>query len=94
MQKKTNFENESGNAILERASKLNKIVSYDDTIVSQKFVPNQASSFVPRLDFALFFFRKQLFTDAHLGDGFCFSLNKELAICPQTRFGTAFSFRK
>ena len=34
MQKKTNFENGSGNAILERASKLNKIVSYDDTIVS------------------------------------------------------------
>ena len=34
MQKKTNFENESDNAILESASKLNKIVSYDDKIVS------------------------------------------------------------
>ena len=55
MQKKTNFENESGNAILESASKLNKIVSYDDKIVSQKFVSNQAFSFVPRLDFALRF---------------------------------------
>ena len=49
-QNKTTFENNSDDAIPESASKLNKIVSYDDTDSDSKKFVVYALLFVPRWD--------------------------------------------
>ena len=49
-QKKTVFENDSYDVIPESVSKLNKIVSYDDTDSDSKEFVVYAFLFIPRLD--------------------------------------------